>query len=267
MPSPDRCLPTALAVALCAMAHSANAHDTWFEPLPSGKAGEVMLSLGTGNRFPVHEFSVGTASLVQSGCRNTTATVPLKAVRDTPTALVLRAPLKPPSPITCWAQQTPFEVEIKPETVDVYFKEINAPQATRAAWARMNARGVAWKERYSKHARIALGAAGTASAQPTGMAMDVLLESGDTTIRPGSALTFQVLRDGQPLPDFAVELRSDQSPLGFWKTTDAQGRVSFQPPLAGQWVLRGTDLRLSTAVPDTWESRFVTLAFEVKPAL
>ena len=43
-----------------------------------------------------------------------------------------------------------------------------------------------------------------------------------------------------------------------------QGRVRIQAPLAGQWVLRGTDLRLSERVPDTWESRFVTLAFEIE---
>ncbi len=34
-------------------------------------------------------------------------------------------------------------------------------------------------------------------------------------------------------------------------------------PLAGRWLLRGTDVRPSTQNPDRWESRFVTLAFEV----
>jgi hypothetical protein len=34
-------------------------------------------------------------------------------------------------------------------------------------------------------------------------------------------------------------------------------------PLAGHWLLRGTDLRLSDTVPDSWDSRFVTLAFSV----
>jgi len=34
-------------------------------------------------------------------------------------------------------------------------------------------------------------------------------------------------------------------------------------PLAGRWVLRGTELRLSETEPDVWESRFVTLAFEI----
>ena len=267
-PFPHCLRTTALAWLLCAIAGSAGAHDTWFERLPSARPGELRLALGTGNRFPVHEFSVGAASLRESGCRaNTDAAkaTPLKAVRETPKALIVRAQAGRSAAVTCWAQQEPFEVEIEAPIVEVYFKEINAPQPVRAAWAEMRARGVTWKERFSKHARIELGGRHKESPapQPTPMAMDVLLESGLGTIRPGDALQFRLLRDGQPLAGLAVELHSDQSPLGFWKQTDAQGRVSFTPPLAGQWVLRGTDLRLSTTVPDTWESRFVTLAFEV----
>ena len=267
-PFPNRLRKTALAGLLCAMAGSAGAHDTWFERLPSARPGELRLALGTGNRFPVHEFGVSTASLRESGCRIHTQTprvAPLKTVRETPHALIVRAQAQPTAAVTCWAQQEPFEVEISPPIVEVYFKEINAPQPVRAAWAEMRARGVTWKERFSKHARIELVGRhkGSPTPHPTPMAMDVLLQSGLQTLRVGDALQFQVLRDGQPLPGLAVELHSDQSPLGFWKQTDAHGRVSFTPPLAGRWVLRGTDLRPSTTVPDTWESRFVTLAFEV----
>ncbi len=270
-PFPLRLPKATLAWVLCALAGTASAHDTWFERLPSAKPGELRLALGTGNRFPVHEFGVGAASLRESGCRANTAgasVLRLKPLHETPKALIVRAQPGPHRAVTCWAQQQPFEVEIAPPIVDVYFKEINAPQNVRTAWAEMRSRGVTWKERFSKHARIELLPPRGAAAPPpqaTSMAMDVLLESGLASIGPGDALSFQVLRDGQPLPGLAVELHSDQSPLGFWKQTDAQGRVSFTPPLAGQWVLRGTDLRLSTTEPDTWESRFVTLAFEVSP--
>lgn len=267
-PFPNRLRKRALAWLLCAMAGSAGAHDTWFERLPSAQPGELRLALGTGNRFPVHEFGVGAVSLRESGCRASSpnaGVAPLKTVRETPKALIVRAQPRSTAAVTCWAQQQPFEVEIAAPIVEVYFKEINAPQPVRAAWAEMRARGVAWKERFSKHARIELASRRDKASQPqpTPMAMDALLQSGLQPLRVGDALQFQVLRDGQPLPGLAVELHSDQSPLGFWKQTDAQGRVSFTPPLAGQWVLRGTDLRLSTTVPDTWESRFVTLAFEV----
>jgi hypothetical protein len=82
----------------------------------------------------------------------------------------------------------------------------------------------------------------------------------------GEELEFQVLRDGQPLPGFQVELQTAQSPLGIWRETDAQGKLRHRLPFAGRWLLRGTDLRLAPRDPTRWESRFVTLALDVKPA-
>ncbi len=170
----------------------------------------------------------------------------------------------PTEPLSCWAQLSPFEVELAAGAVAVYFKDIQAPPAVRQQWAQMEARGVPWKERYTKHARIELEP-DAGAALPVDMAMDVLIESPQRPLQQGQTLQFRVLRDGQPLPDFAVELRNERSALGLWRKTDAQGRVSIVAPLPGRWVLRGTDLRLSEAEPNLWVSRFVTLAFEVAP--
>ncbi|MBL0728226.1 DUF4198 domain-containing protein [Piscinibacter sp. HJYY11] len=256
-----------LIVAGAVCAGTALAHDTWFEPLPAARPGEVSLRLGTGNRFPHHEFTVGEASLRHQGCRRAGAkAVPLQAAGETLQALTLKARPGGLGPVTCWAQQQPFDIEIAPATVEVYLKEVNASPAVRAAWAELQSRGLPWRERYVKHARIELPGrrANTAEgATPTGMAMDVLLESGLQPLKAGDTVRFQVLRDGQPLRDVAVELQNDVSPIGIWKKTDGEGRVSFTVPLAANWLLRGTDLRLSATAPDTWDSGFVTLAFRV----
>ena len=135
----------------------------------------------------------------------------------------------------------------------------------RQQWAEMQSRGVPWKERYTKRARIELNP-DAGAARPVDMAMDVLLESSERPLQQGQTLQVRVLRDGQPLSDFAVELRNEHGPLGLWRKTDAEGRVRFTAPLPGRWVLRGTDLRLSEHEPDLWVSRFVTLAFEVAPS-
>ncbi len=265
-------LRTVCAAGLLAAAGTALAHDTWFHPeKASARSGEIVMALGTGNQFPVQEFAVRATDLQRSGCSESDGEVAtLSRVRDTPTALIVRAPLNGDA-ATCWAQLVPYEIELTPELVQVYLKEINAPRSVHDAWAQMRARGVVWKERYTKHARIewrdaSQPASAAVAPKPVGMAMDVLLESGLQVIRPGDALVFQVLRDGAPLPDFAVELRSDQHRLGIWRRTDAQGRVRIAAPMPGKWVLRGTDLRVSDSKPDTWESRFVTLAFEISPA-
>lgn len=83
-------------------------------------------------------------------------------------------------------------------------------------------------------------------------------------LRRGDEVSFVVLRDGQPLPGLAVQLRSELSALGIWRQTGAEGRLTVRLRLAGHWILRGTDLRPSPTRADKWESRFLTLAFEVR---
>ena len=80
----------------------------------------------------------------------------------------------------------------------------------------------------------------------------------------GDEVTFTLLRDGQPLAGLPLELKSALTRLSFWTQTDGAGRATLRLPLAGRWLARAVDLRLSTTAPDEWESRFVTLAFEVR---
>ncbi len=126
----------------------------------------------------------------------------------------------------------------------------------------MQARGLGWREHYFKHARIELG---TPSDAAVAMDMDLRLETAGQALRVGRTVSAQALRDGEPLAALALELRSETSPIGIWRRTDAQGRISVTAPLPGRWVLRGVDLRVSAADPDRWDSRFVTLAFDVAP--
>jgi hypothetical protein len=175
--------------------------------------------------------------------------------------------------LTCWAQLHPIDIEIDDATVEIYLKEVNALPAVRERWAAQRARGVRWKETYTKHARVELNAAepgtpaqgGADSAAVEGLGMDIRIESPQP-LRAGDTLRAQLLRDGQPLAGLPVELRSDLSPIGFWRTTDAEGRLQVTAPLAANWLLRAVDLRPAPGKPDQWDSRFVTLGFQVLPA-
>jgi hypothetical protein len=258
-----------LALALCLLA-PARAHDTWFEQRPAAPAGELRLALGTGNRFPVMEFPLDIEKLQLSGCRSHAHTVlPLLHDGDEAQALRLRT-AQPPGggALSCWAQTQALEAELTPESVALYLKEIQAPPTVHQAWAAQRARGLAWTERYSKHARIELpDATGqTSSAAPGGMALELLLLSGPRPLRAGDTAEFQLLSDGRPLAGQALELHGEASALGFWRRTDGDGRVRFKLPLAGRWVLRGTELRPAASADVLWNSRFVTLAFEVGAA-
>jgi hypothetical protein len=258
----------AVAAALCLLlSHHAAAHDTWFAVAPARSGGEAVLALGTGNQFPIQESGVATAYLQSSGCRlHDGSRVALDPLREGPTALMLRSASQGRAAaggLSCWAQLVPLEIEIESAKVAVYLDEIDAPATVREAWAQLQARGIAWQERYTKHARVEIGAHARA-ATPAPLGMDLLLDAGEGPLRSGDPLVFLVLRDGAPLAGLALELRGEQG--ASWHRSDAEGRVHLVAPPPGRWLLRGTDLRLSPTDAERWESRFVTLAFEVPPS-
>ena len=239
---------------------AALAHDTWFRALPAD-GGAPLLALGTGTRFPAQESGIGVEFLARQGCsmqaagasaRTTQPVQRLKPLRNVANALLLRGPAQAQS---CWVELLPLDIELAPDKVQIYLREVQADPALRAAWAEIQQRGLPWKERYTKHARIDFG---PGVAQPAPMGMDIVREPSED-----SSLNFRVLRDGLPLPGLAVEWVSDRIAVGIWRRSDAEGRVKVPALPAGSWVLRAIDLRLSTVEPDHWDSRFVTLAFEV----
>lgn len=267
----------ALATLLLCGTAPAWAHDSWFAPLPRTDRGEAVFAFGTGNQFPVQEVTIPLTQLQRSGCQGPGQRVaPMRWVADRPVALVLRSarPVPATAALTCWAQLHPIPIEIDDATVEVYLNEISALPAVRERWAALRARGVRFQETYTKVARVELNALepGAAAAAPSsggpeavaGLALDLRVES-PLPLRAGDTLRAQLLRDGQPLAGLPLELRSDLSPLGIWRQTDAEGRISVPVPLAANWLLRGVDLRPAEGRPDAWDSRFITLAFEALP--
>lgn len=233
-------LATALSTAPPALAH-----DTWFAPQPGGP-----LALGTGNRYPVQETAVGREYLERQGCRTPDgAERTMQPLHHTGQALLLRPA---PQARSCWAQLVPLEIELAPPLVALYLDEIRAPAWARAAWARQQAEGLLWRERYVKHARVDLAP----GPQPAPMAMDIV-----RSVAADGSHRFQLLHEGRPLAGQALELIAGNASFGVWRRSDAEGVVSVPALPPGRWLLRGTHLRL--ADDGRWHSAFVTLAFEV----
>lgn len=250
----------AAAACVLGLAGAAAAHDTWFDPRADG------LYLGTGDHFPKQEFTLEAVALSRHACRGADGRdTPLRPLLQSDTALKLAA--APPGAQGCWVQLLPFEVQIPPAVVPIYFNDIQADAPVRQAWAEQQARGQPWVERYVKHARIHLQ--GMPAAVPE-MDLDALIEPGEIstqpfTMRAGDELSFRVWREGRPLAGMPVQFRSELTPVGLWRRTDADGRIRIRLPLAGRWMLRGTDLQLADREGSLWRSRFLTLTFELAP--
>lgn len=247
-----------IGAAAFVVACAALAHDTWFEPLPGGGLG-----LSTGNRFPLSDLAVDDQYFVKSGCVNADGQArALDKVRFNDKMTVLRPKDRVGTePLSCFMQLKPFDIDLPPDKIEIYFKEVRPSDAVLAAWAGLKARGLPFREHYTKSARIDLGA--DAWAQPIGTAMDALRVSPRGALAVGSEAVFQLLRDGKPMPDLPVELINERSPVGLWHRTDAEGRITAKLPLPGRWILRGVDLRLAAGDATRWESWFITYAFEV----
>ena len=213
------------------------------------------------------ESGIDIKHLVHSGCRHApdSAPIALQRTADAPTALHVRVRAERGLPLSCWAQTAPFDVELADDKVALYFKEIQAPPAVRDAWARMRARGVTWKERYTKHARIELDPG--AERRHAG-------EHGDGRAARRRRSARRAAASRWRFRCCATASRWPTSPSSCAATASRSASGARPMPRAacasprrwpGRWVLRGTDLRLCEREPDTWESRFVTLAFEIAP--
>ncbi len=252
-----------------------HAHDTWLSPVrPPATGQDTVLEISTGNRYPTQEFGATLESIAQSACVDSQGrSVALRPAQATEKWTQFRArPSAPAIGLACWVEIRPFEIELPPHLIEVYLAEIRASTALRATWADLAARKLPWLESFRKFARIELAESRPLSPEqraqlrkPAGLALELVL-LGTQPVAVGEELEFQVLRDGQPLPGFQVELQTAQSPLGIWRETDAQGKLRHRLPFAGRWLLRGVDLRLSPRDATRWESRFVTLALDVQSA-
>jgi hypothetical protein len=119
------------------------------------------------------------------------------------------------------------------------------------------------RERFLRYAKIALrNGAGSAThlTRPVGTEAELVPMSDPTTIRPGDALTVQLLFRGNPVKGAAVTAVSlDGSVTG---RTDADGRTTLKIGSAGAWLIKTVHMEKTAPDDDIeWGSYWATLAF------
>ena len=78
-------------------------------------------------------------------------------------------------------------------------------------------------------------------------------------------LSVQVLRDGKPLPRFAVSALPSPTIEPIMRSTDGEGRAAFTLDRPGPWLIRGTLIEPSSSPDADWHSLFTTLTVLVQP--
>jgi hypothetical protein len=267
-----------LAVLLCAVATAAQAHDTWLLPanlrVPVGR--EVRMGLTSGMAFPADDFAILPARVKRADVRLGGATRSLPAPRSGALALVYRWVPRTPGVATVAVSLAPRALTLRGALIEEYLAEIDASPAIRAEWTG----SAPWREVYTKHAKtfVRVDAAtppadapdssgrDTSWAQPCGLDLELIPALDPTRLRAGDSLPVRVLYRGRPLADFAVgaEAESGRAPVAFART-DGAGVARVALPVAGRWLLKGTQLRRVHERDVDWRSDFTTLTIAVAP--
>jgi uncharacterized GH25 family protein len=246
-----------------------SAHDTWLLPRRTAvmPGTVVWMDLTSGMAFPKLETSIKPDRIDTARCRLNGKTLEIDQRTPKPHSLALGLMLPESGIATFSVDLKPRRLELTPKQVDEYFAEIDAPQWVRNTWMEMKS-PKRWREVYVKHSKSFVRVGNAENNQswsiPVGMSLELVPEKDPTSLRVGDSFPVQVLRDGAPLSDFNVGIvRAGNVDIGF-RTTGADGRVSFPLLRAGKWLLRGTQLRKSSKPDTDWESDFTTLTVEVR---
>ena len=258
-----------MAFALClTLALAASAHDTWLLARRASVApgAVVLLDLTSGMIFPKLDSAIKPERIEQARCRLNSRTFAITEYTPAPKSLLFSPRLADAGVATLWVTLKPKSLELTPAQVKEYLDEIDAPIATRRAWANAR-RPRRWREIYTKHAKtfVSVGEHGNdrSWAEPVGMTLEIVPEKDPTKLRPGDEFPVRVLKNGMPLSSFSLGIVHEGNSHGEVRKTDAEGRITFRITRSGRWLLRGTELRQSARPGVDWESDFTTLTIEV----
>lgn len=243
-------------------------HDTWLMPDRSRvtPGDRVTFDLTSGMGFPALDVAVKPDRLDRTGLRIAGKTEALSTTQPGEKSLRLTVALPQSGVATIWVASKPRQLELQPKQVVEYFEEVGADEAIRREWEASERKPL--RERYRKHAktfvRVGEPSADRSWSEPAGMTLEIIPERDPTGISVGEEVSFQVLRDGRSVAGFPISSVAAGEKRATTRKTDSDGRVSFQFPRKGWWMLKGTQLRRAADADAEWESHFTTLTFEIQ---
>ena len=162
----------------------------------------------SGMAFPALESGIRPERVTRAMARVAGQSTALPAPLPTKASLRYSLPLPKPGVVAFWVQLAPRALDLKPELIDEYLREIGAADTIGPLW-RARPDPKAWREVYRKHAKTFLrtGAPRRATApgaSPWGWSSSSCPRATRRRSRPAAALSLVLLKDGRPLAGLSV---------------------------------------------------------------
>ena len=156
-------------------------------------------------------------------------------------------------------------IEMKGDEFTDYLKEEGLTQIIAARKAAGESDQTV-TERYARYAKIALrngDGSGAHLTRPAGLKAEFIPSSDPTALRPGQALSLQLIADRKPVSDAEVTAVNASGGSPVKVRTDKDGRVELKLDRPGSWLVKTVHMTRVTDTPGvSWESFWVTLAFQ-----
>jgi hypothetical protein len=246
--------------AACAFG-AAQAHDTYMLPPKFVSASPVLLPLTSVEKFPNIEYGPKKSRIAKTGVDGPDASAKISVASESKTALNLQLKARKPGTYVAAVALSPHDIDLSPDQVAHYFKEIDAPPDLRAAYEAMP-EPRRWKETYTKYAKtvVCVDACATldALARPLGHKLEFVAVAetlGDP--RP----KFRLLGGGAGLRGAAVGVfRRDGARTVL--QTDERGDVALPAGLSGPVLLAAVVIAAPAKKGGRFTSDFATLTFD-----
>jgi len=258
------CLSLVMAMSM------ARAHDTWLMPerFVATPGATLRFDLTSASGFTGPESAINPERVERAFCRVGNEVIELTVAGLAERSLGFTATFSRPSVVVVAVDLKPKILELSPDKIELYLREIHAGEALRALWAAIP-EPRRWRERYSKHTKtfVRIGEPGSEEtnwSQPVGAALEIVPERNPSILRAGDVLSVRVLRAGIPMVGFALGFVAAGEIREHVVFTDRDGRAQATLDASGAWLIHGTDLRRVVSGELEWESDFATMTVDVR---
>jgi uncharacterized GH25 family protein len=244
------------------------AHDMWIDPTTfspeSGQIVGVRLRVGQdllGDPLPRDPALINQFVFEDAGGRK-----PLVGRDGADPAGFLRVAV--PGLLVIGYRSNPSAVELPPEKFNQYLKE-EGLDAVAALRARRNETGAKAREIFSRCAKSLVLSGSAKDGQrdrPFGFTLELVAEQNPYALRAGQDLPVRVTYENRPLAGALVVAMNRQNPSEkLTARTDNDGRVRFQLPAEGMWLVKAVHMVPAPAGSNAeWASFWASLTFELR---